>query len=496
VQQLNPDGGTLGWVYDAAGDVVAKIDALNHLTVNDYDQRDWLTGVTEDVGDLNRTSQTAYDVAGNATLVTDARGTETFYVYDTMHRVTLEIDAVNRDRAGGWRALWTDYDYDGRVTSVIDGRGIETVYRYDALGRKVSTLEAANVPGQSRLSTMAYDQAGNLSETTDGLKHKTHYFYDDDNRQTGVIEAYGEAFPRTTRTFYDQVGNVIGTAGGRSILTQYVYDAANRKTAMTAAFALLEPDGSMTALSEATTTCYAYDPAGNLTQVISGQSNRHSYAHPSTTLYEYDPMNRRTLERDMLLAPSPQYPLGVASGHLTLYDTAGQATLVEDALGVLTRYGYDGLGRQTLEVDAWGTSQERTIWRSYDLNDNLIATDRWQNYDAAATGADLEQTLYGYDYLDRQTSTTAAAGSGHQRSTETLYDADSNVTGTIDARGVGTSYAFDALNRNVEVIVAASAPAWLPVLSQTSWALYDADNNVTWTMDARGTQTSYRALTH
>jgi YD repeat-containing protein len=119
------------------------------------------------------------------------------------------------------------------------------------------------VDGNGNRTTMTYDQTtGELLTVTDALNHTTAYVY----------YPAGGTYAGLVRTVTGPNGNV----------TSYGYDANRHVTT--------ESDGYGSAV--ASTTTMLYDAAGNLLSETTGQSVTASYAHPSTTSYGYDPINR------------------------------------------------------------------------------------------------------------------------------------------------------------------------------------------------------------
>src|SRR5205823_4214468 len=83
-------------------------------------------------------------------------------------------------------------------------------------------------------------------------------------------------------TAYDLAGNVLSTTDANGNTTSYGYDALNRVVQQISGF------GS----AVASTATMLYDKVGNLLSETTGQSATLSYAHPSTTSYGYDALNR------------------------------------------------------------------------------------------------------------------------------------------------------------------------------------------------------------
>ena len=92
------------------------------------------------------------------------------------------------------------YDAAGRVLQRIEDPGagklnLTTTTAYDAQGRQLRVTDASG-----RVTTMAYDRKGNLTETVrdpGGLNLRTSYTWDRDGRQLTVTEGAGSAAAMT-----------------------------------------------------------------------------------------------------------------------------------------------------------------------------------------------------------------------------------------------------------------------------------------------------------
>src|SRR5206468_6572055 len=134
---------------------------------------------------------------------------------------------------------------------------------YDAAGQVIAQYDGWVSANQyDRLTTMAYDTAGDLiavatglSTTTPAHRAVTAYYYDVQGRRTDVLEAAdhtplsdtpatdnGQLYARRTHIEYDLAGNVLTQTVGQSneltehpATTSYGYDALNRDTRTTEA---------------------------------------------------------------------------------------------------------------------------------------------------------------------------------------------------------------------------------------------------------------------
>jgi RHS repeat-associated protein len=257
-------------------------------------------------------------------------------------------------------------------------------------------------------------------------------------------------------TGYDANNNIVSETDPRGVLTRSTYDALNRRIQTDAA--LGNP--------EQRTTVRAYDAANNLLTQTTGLSPLSGYAHPSTTGYAYDALNRQTLMTEALGVPGQQRSTA------TTYDPVNNVLSVTDPLTRVTANAYDALNRRTTQTQALGTAEQRTATMVYDAVNNLLATTT--GIAGNPTYAAPVTTLSGYDALNRRTLTTEAAGSSAERTSLAAYDAANNVVQATDPLSQLTNRAYDALNRLTQTDEAAGTLA-----QRTTTQVYDAANNTT-----------------
>jgi RHS repeat-associated protein len=432
-----------------------------------------------------------YDSAGN--LLSETTGQSTTAAYAHPSTTSFGYDALNRQfeviQGFGSSAVsitTTVYDKAGNVLSTSDPDGHVTSYAYDSLNRQVEQIAGFGTAAAST-TTMLYDAAGNLlsqttgQSTTPAYAHPstTSYAYDALNRQVEQIDGYGTAAASTTTMLYDAAGNLLSKTSGQSTTagyanastTSYAYDALNRQVE--------QIDGYGTAV--ATTTTMLYDAAGNLLSETTGESTSLAYAQLSTTSYAYDAQNRQIEKID-------GYGSSVASTTTMLYDpagnllseTTGQSVTTGYANASTTSYAYDALNRQVEKVDGYGTAIASTTTMLYDAAGNLLSETTGQS---TSTGyAHLDTTSFAYDAQNRQTLEVDAYGTSIQETTTTVYDAAGNVVKTVNARGNPTTYSYDALDRQVTEQTPAGG---------TMTTVYDAAGNILAQIDQLGHATSY-----
>ena len=174
----------------------------------------------------------------NLTGVTDAKGNQTAYTYDSMDRRASRTDPLGAAES-------YSYDGDGNLTGWTDRRGKVTIYQYDALNRRTFA---------------GFGQNGSNYEST------INDTWDSGNRLTEAVDSISGTIMRT----FDGLDNLTDEQSPQGEVT-YAYDAASRRTSMTVV--------GQNAVS------YTYDNANRLTQIAQGSS---------TVGFSYDNANRRT----------------------------------------------------------------------------------------------------------------------------------------------------------------------------------------------------------
>lgn len=409
----DPNGHTTTYTWDAAGDQLSVIDALQRATTYSYDSAGDQLTKTDALGVTTTNTYTPqHDLATSATPVGNGTTATTRYTYSS----TDPGDVVSITDPDGHVTTYT-YDAYGDRASQTDAAGDETTWAYNVIGEQTAMVAPrGNVAGANPsafTTTWTYDADGRVLSTTDPLGHKTAYAYDGNGNRTAVTDPVGA----TTTSTYDadneltKVGNPDGTS------YSYSYDADGRKTGYT------DPSGhawsygydSLGRLTSATDplnrrTIYGYDAAGNRTTLTdpSGQ----------TTTSTWDAANELT---------STSYSSGTTPGVSYVYDADGRRTSMTDGTGTTT-YTYDGLGRLTSTTD--GASE--TVGYTYDLTGNAIVL----------TYAGLTVTRV-FDSANRMTSVADGLGD----TTAFAYDADSNLTTETYPNGIVAAYSYDAADK-------------------------------------------------
>ncbi|MGY0231467.1 DUF6531 domain-containing protein [Longispora urticae] len=466
-----PAGLTVGYQYQD-GDLFRVTEPLGRVWELGYDPAHRLTStrspggatrtvaydergrVTTEVGGTGARTTWAYtgdgaSPAGGTTTMTDAEGAVTVHQY-----AGLLLTAVTRG-AGTPSAATVRYTYTAAalVSSVTDGEGHRTRYTYDGYGAVTSVTDAnLHVTGyayadglpvrvtdpRQRVSTLAYNASGDLTEEVNAEHERVEHRYEDPAHpgdRTRVVSAAG----RVTVLGYDRWGGVasstVSPRPGVLRATRYAYDDAGRRTQVIA------PGGAVTATR--------HDPAGRPDQVTDPAR------HVTTVAYDPDDNPVATTDRDGHRTDYRHDPDGLpvlvtrADGSTTgtVHDGLGRPVERVDGLGGVTRYTYDPLGRLATGTDPLG----RVTGYGYDRADNLTSVtdpsgrrtgygydpaDRLVSVSYADPGT--PDVAYRYDEAGRRTAMTDGTGT-----TRYSYDDAGRLTSVVDGAGTAVGYGYD-----------------------------------------------------
>ncbi|MDU9030472.1 LysM peptidoglycan-binding domain-containing protein [Pseudomonas mediterranea] len=484
--------------YDYAGRLSTRTDANGALTTFTYDGQGQL--VQQQIGD--RTTRFFYDASGHQTGQLDAEGYLRENRYDATGRLTQSIryatQTLAANRASGTLdqlrqtsandlSSWYFYDTAGRQIGSVDEKQFVTETVYDEAGNTQKTLryataytavisdttafatiKSAVATGVAQTSITVFDGQGRVAQrvATDGTI--AAYEYDSAGRLVRETQAQGTAEERSTRTRYDAFGQTIGKLLGEASARVTAGMSESEVAAIYAQYGLTyqyDAVGRVASASDAlgNRTLSYYDAEGRLTHVVN------ALGEVSETVYSAfgDVRERTDFTGRLALADTAALSGGVLNAQLkTLvqairnatsdnrrtydYDTRGLLTSTTDALGYVTRYGYNAFGNQT--------SVTRTIAAG-----NTVAS--------SAT----------YNKRGEQISRIEDVG-GVARSSATVYDAFGRVTSQTDSLGLTTTTTYASNGR----VITLKNP-----LNQGTTSEYDAFGRVLKQTDALGKTTIY-----
>lgn len=177
---------------------------------------------TKKVISSTRKRLTGLGTAGllSETVSTDIHGNnthDTIFLDRTLHKTTRRVDSP----ASATDSVSTTVY--GLIKSSTDMAGITMTYEYDALGRNIASIDPRN-----GLSTIHYNDRGEVDYTEDAASNRTSYGYDP---ATGRKISVTDALAKTIYYRYDSLGNVTHTWGATTPV-RYEYDVYGRMSAM------------------------------------------------------------------------------------------------------------------------------------------------------------------------------------------------------------------------------------------------------------------------
>jgi len=513
--------------YDALGRSFETVDALGHITRQEYDGAGRAVTTIQNYvdsgsvnSDMNVATPRAYDALGRTTVITDALGAASFQAYNALGQTTVMTDAAGRVSFAG-------YEGAGALRWQMSPDSRFTVQQLDGLGRMVATITnydngvvgGSEPVDQDLITSTVYDAAGRTVATIDAAGRETRFTYDLLDNLLSVTENAADGSCSlapcnvVTSYAYDRAGNRISITDSNNHTRTFAFDAASRQV------------GETDALSQ--TTSYSYDRLGRLTFRDDPRGADYDVT------YSYDELARPT----GMSATELDAPISLAYNALgwrtSLSDSTGSTSFAHDQLGrttVITApvtgavgYGYNARGQRTQLTYPDSTVIAYTYWDDGQLEEVQQGSTTLASYvyDAAGrlettTRANGATTSYSYDGADRLTelstvvSTTTVLSFTYTLDrlglrtgvTEVLsgtralsysYDGLKRLTGATESPGTVYTYTYDlAGNRTA---------AWENNVQVQSRS-YDAANQVTgWSYDAAGnllsdgsTTSSYDAL--
>lgn len=387
--------------YDAAGDLVAAIDALGAPYVFAYDAHHMVRHT-----DRNGLSfHYAYERHGEDWRVAHAWGDGGLYDYRFAY-----IDTINERRITDslGHVSVVKLNEQGLPINEIDPLNGITIYEYDECGRTTAVVD----PG-GRRTEYAYDERGNLLKLTrpDGASIQTEF--DVVNKVVSIIDPNGAQWQQS----WDGRGLLIEQTTPLGSVSRYEYDAYGQLVAFT------NPRGARTEL--------AFDAVGNLASLTDalGQRTRFAYDALGNVTGKLDPLDHKTLYRYDAKSRLTDARLPSGATMRCGYDAEDNLTRYVDENGAETRLEYFGQGEIAKRIQPDGYS----VQYHYDTEERLIGVtnQRGESYQLKrdALGRIIEEV----DYW------------GQAR--RYAYDASGYLSSSTDPLGRTIGYATDPLGR-------------------------------------------------
>jgi len=435
-----------GLVTDTQGPTCTTGD--NSLAAYNYDP------VTNDklseTIDGSTTEYGSYDASGNPGYHIEAVGTplerRTDYTYDPRFHSKITSITVPSVRAGESKVTTMEYDDFGNlIRRTVEGfrpNGTPvsrtTTFAYNGPYGQTSEIDGSRTD-VSDITTFEYyaddpalyQHQGMLLRITgpEGIVQRDNLQYNSQRQLIAETRPNGLLVTYDWEPNTDRMAAITETVGTESRTTSWTYLLTGELETFT------QPDGS--------TLSYEYDEARRLVRIVDTLGNSIDYNLDT----EGNVLNESTYDPDNLLAKSITRSFDVynrldvitQANESLDYDYAADGTLAKEVNGnaVETQYSYDELKHLTTTMgDAIGTDPDTAATQTdlnYDGQNNLTAV-----IDPLAN-----TTTYTHDDLgDRVSRVSPDTGI-----TTFNYDDAGNRTQVSDAKGQHFVYTYDALNR-------------------------------------------------
>ena len=492
--------GTLSYVYDAAGRLVAdnatgamryygynlaghqvreshKVrlsagsDAIDAVTRTQTDRLGRAIAVTvpSHGTDPAQTSliRQQFDRWGNVLTVIDGRGYQTDYQYNQDNQAVREtrplVWVVAENGAGSWQRPVNQWYYDalGRLVGTRDANGNLRTMAYDAVGRNVSSTDALG-----NVTRFAYDLFGNQVMTQDALGTIAFKAFDRSNRvvaigdyladgnarsreilQSYVLNEAGDRLQttdrmgRTQRYDYDSQQRMIRSQTASDMVMEYAYDAAGRKVSETSELStgtVADRDGGHATLNALS---WKYDVFGRIVDhnLLSGRDYDYVYDTESGQL-----MRESIAGGSGLLNATgahKAYTYFVNGRVHTVSEYVDSMTGTPGTVAISTHtYRYDAAGNRIHEETRTRDGQDmpvHTVTRTtYDSNNRVQRVVQDDLNDVGAITKRVFDLQYDYDANGNRRRVLTQSGYGPNVTGITLINADPTLVSTVADRGV------------------------------------------------------------
>lgn len=302
------------YCFNAQGEVTKMINQRGGLSTAGYDASSGNLTKYQNPGDTaeGATVQNtiAYNPSGAPTVISDGTGTSS-----TLNTTLAYGGGTGNGGQVEPSSIQTPYSAPKQKEKAAH----QAFYGYDSSGNLTSARQDKEKEGEGQPEVkLAYNGKGQVTQSTDADGNKTKYEYDakDDLVKITPPSPLKSPLGATVLT-YDALDRVRTVKDGREITATYTYDGEDRVTKVE--------------YSDGSSVSFKFDADGNTTERVDAKGFGEPYT--GVTLYEYDKLNRPTLETTPT-AKSSRYA----------YDYDGNLTSLEDAGGTVAyAYGSDDL---------------------------------------------------------------------------------------------------------------------------------------------------------
>jgi RHS repeat-associated protein len=487
---------TTSYGYDPAGNQTSVTDGRGNTTWNTYNawnlpesEIEPATAAATTAAD--RTWTTAYNADGLPASVTQPGGISLSYGYDQLGDLTSESGS---GASAPTTARTFGYDTDGDLTSATAPGGTDS-FTYNDAGQVTATSGPSGtssfgynadglMTGQTDAAgttSYTYDKADRLATVADPLTGASlTYGYNADSLPTSIAYAEGSAAGPTQSLGYNGLQQLtsdsLASASGATIASaSYDYNADGDMTsqattgyagAASTSYGYNEADELTSATAGGTTTSYAYDPDGDLTQA-------------GATSYTYDAQDQPVTSTSSAGTTGYGYTMSGTLSSVTPVSGTAQ-DYASDAYGQTATapggisYAYDALGRLATRTTSTGTSDF-----SYSGTGDTVANDG--------------TTSYSYDPSGDLVAAKPSGGTAEAA----LTDVHGDVTGLFSPVSTTTSLAASAAYSPYGTVTATSGT--MPSLGYqgqyTDPSTGDTDMSARWYAPSTGAFTSNDTFT-
>ena len=228
--------------------------------------------------------ETAISADGTLAWSYDELGHTTSYTYDEYKRVLTVTNPMGETATSYYGLDWANplLHTTNAVKYTLSPMNKNVVFDYDANFRKTAQTVAA---GTSDVATtwLEYDEAGNLTKTTDPRSNVTTFGYDQRNRKIWMddpITSDRNASQHTMNWEYDGVGNKLKETRADNAFRSWDYDSMNRLAHVIA--------WRMSTAEPTVTTTYTRNATDTIEHVIDAKN--------ATYAFTFDALHRKTAE--------------------------------------------------------------------------------------------------------------------------------------------------------------------------------------------------------
>lgn len=405
--EVDPEGGTISYLFDSRGRSLGNIDALGEQEVVAYDAQDrkfFFSSKDWDAVDYY------YDSDHNLEEIVDQEFESIYFFYDGQMRLEELVDKRGN-------STFFTYNNQHQILTATDAEGNTTTHTYDAAGN-LETRE----DGEGRITTFGYDQwdqvnaithndaksesftnnaRGDRLNATDPEGRTVHTTWNKRRQPLTTIYAQGTALEATFSSSYNDAGQLMAVTDGEGNVTSYTHNASGNPLTVTMPPL---PAGGNTVTTE-------YN-SRDLAETV-----QNSLLHTSS--FEYDAAKRVETSSD---------PLERITGYL--YDATGRILEIKDPLDRITKQQWTPRSERKRSTD--GLNQHADF--TYDANGNLTHLKNRRGH----------TFITQFDDANKPLSTTTPTG----KTTSTIYFDDGKPQKVTEPSGQETNFVYNTRGLN------------------------------------------------